>query len=567
MSILDKPQTIAIALGRSLQSVRRFVRSGLTSLTGFSGFVPDYVTVAPRDLRTADPMMAEEFYQGRYVLRGRLVETGGASPFLQSDADIAWKEDLHSFGWLRHLSSKGDPLSATHARAYIRDWLEINSNNDYDLVWKHTVVSRRLIFWLCHSDMIMNGAEHEFHKSFMRSIAVHVRYLKRYASTFPDGRPRLLAYLALSYASVCNHGQQNSLQFARDRLARELAQQVLPDGGHVSRNPEAIVDILAFLLPLRQACVTVGLEPPGELTAAIERMLPALRFFRLGDGNLARFNGVGLVASDLIATLLRYDETNGEPLSYASYSGYQRLALNDTIVLTDVGEAPRGELSTKAHAGCLSFEFSSGMDCLVVNCGVPSFVDPEQSAVWRTSAAHSTAVFRETSSCRFENFGAGRIHPYGQLLASNLRIETSREDTADSLALVSSHLGYAREFGVRHQRSLILEEAGIRLRGSDWFSAPDKSDLLHMAKDDAVIHFHLHPTARVIKDPEHKNACIIETRGQQRWQFSCDEVMPSIEESIFFASVSGSNVRTWQIALKFNAQAHPELNWTFLRIA
>ncbi len=567
MSILDKPQTIAISLGRSAQSVRRAVRSGLTFLTGFSAFVPEYVTIAPRDLRTADPLMAEEFYRGRYVLRGRLVETGGVSPFLSVDADPVWKEDLHSFGWLRHLSSKSDLLSANHARAYIRDWLEFNSRDDQEIVWKHSVVSKRLIYWLCHSDMIMNGADHEFHKSFMRSIAGHVRYLKRYASTFPDGMPRLLSYLALSYASVCNYGQQKSLQFARDRLARELAQQILPDGGHVSRNPTAIVDILALILPFRQACITLGLEPPAEVTSAIERMLPALRFFRLGDGNLARFNGAGLAPTDLIVTLLRYDETKGEPLSYASHSGYQRLSSNGTTVLMDVGEAERGQLSSHAHAGCLSFEFSSGMDCIVVNCGVPNVQMPEQSAVWRATAAHSTAVLNETSSCRFENHRPGMIHPSGQLIGSNLRVETSREDTAGGQTLIASHLGYAREFGARHQRTLHLDETGNRLRGNDWLSAPDKSDLRHLTKDDVVVHFHLHPSSRVTRDPANENSCIIETRGEQRWQFSCDEVMPSIEESIFFASVSGSHVRTWQIALKFGVREQSEVNWTFQRIA
>ena len=42
---------------------------------------------------------------------------------------------------------------------------------------------------------------------------------------------------------------------------------------------------------------------------AVERMLPALRFFRHEDGSLARFNGMGATIHDRIAAILRHDDT------------------------------------------------------------------------------------------------------------------------------------------------------------------------------------------------------------------------------------------------------------------
>ena len=37
------------------------------------------------------------------------------------------------------------------------------------------------------------------------------------------------------------------------RLVDELERQILPDGGHISRNPGALIELLLDLLPLRQA--------------------------------------------------------------------------------------------------------------------------------------------------------------------------------------------------------------------------------------------------------------------------------------------------------------------------
>ena len=79
-------------------------------------------------------------------------------------------------------------------------------------------------------------------------------------------------------------------------LIDELRTQILPDGGHVSRNPGALIELLADLLPLRQLFTARNLQPPQAINNAIDRMMPMLRFFRHGDGNFAQFNGMGPTA-------------------------------------------------------------------------------------------------------------------------------------------------------------------------------------------------------------------------------------------------------------------------------
>ena len=79
---------------------RRFCRrsAGLRlAATSFSLHVPDRLIVAPTDLRSLDPFVAEEILEGRFPLAGRILETYGRSPFSVELPSRAFAERLHSF--------------------------------------------------------------------------------------------------------------------------------------------------------------------------------------------------------------------------------------------------------------------------------------------------------------------------------------------------------------------------------------------------------------------------------------------------------------------------------------
>ena len=105
--------------------------------------------------------------------------------------------------------------------------------------------------------------------------------------------PRLQAIVALTYAALCMQAQARMLKSVTRLLIAELDRQILPDGGHASRNPGALIELLLDLLPLRQAFAARNVPPPAALNNAIDRMMPMLRFFRHGDGTFALFNGMG----------------------------------------------------------------------------------------------------------------------------------------------------------------------------------------------------------------------------------------------------------------------------------
>ena len=545
------------------RKARRRLRTGPVYRWRYSGRTPERVLIAPPDLRLADAQIAIDIYHGRYALGGHLVDTGGASPFQVDSSDRQWLEALHGFRWLRHMREAGTDLAAANARALVADWIATDGRKINGLAWMPHVTARRIIAWLQHSTVVLQGAEFGFYRAFLKSLAVQIRYLRSMAPEMLDGEERLRARIALAFAALSLPVPQSALRNASRALCVELDRQILADGGHVSRNPMAILELLADLLPLRQTFASQAEAPPPQLIGAVERMLPALRFFRHQDGALARFNGMGLTNPDRLTAILRHDDTGGAPLLHASHSGYERLTMGSTTVIADVGAAPPADVSHQAHAGCLSFEMSSGRNQFIVNCGVDEYGDDDFRPLSRATAAHTTAVLNDSSSARFA-ISAGMNGIVGTpLVAGPRHVECRREDSSGVQGFMASHDGYLSRFGLYHEREMALSAEGRILEGADRFFRSGGKPAPNNGRDNVAIRFHLHPDTELYRDGQDR--LVLTARHADQWLFTCDDVEPQVEESIFFAGLGGPR-RSRQIVLAFAASGTPEVNWRWTKL-
>ena len=518
--------------------------------------------IAPPDLRLADPQIALEIYYGRYPLSGHLVETGGQSPFMVEVPNRGWLKSLHGFRWLRHMRAAGTELAAANARALVSDWIAVHGGQISGTAWEPGTTAKRIIAWLQHSSVVLQGAEFPFYRSFLKSLAVQIRYLRSVAREMPDGKDRLRARIALAFAALSLPAPASALRNATRNLAEELDHQILPDGGHISRNPMAVLEILADLLPLRQTYANQAEAPPAALMGAIDRMLPALRFFRHQDGSLARFNGMGATIQDRIAAVLRHDDTIGQPLLHAPHSGYERLSMDGVTVIADTGPAPSPDVSSLAHAGCLSFELSSGRQHYIVNAGTDTYGAAEFRPLARATAAHSTATINDTSSARFSH--SSRISDLlgTPLIGGPKQVPCRRMDQADSQGFVARHDGYAASFGLFHERQLVLSTQGNVLAGRDRFQQAGNAPIRNNGRDFVALRFHLHPDIELFQD-EH-DRLVLTAPHADSWVFTSTEVQPEVEESIYFAGLGGPR-HSRQIVLSFKASETAEVHWQLTR--
>ena len=527
---------------------------------------PGRLIIAPQDLRTSDPTVANDIYSGHFVFAGRAVATRGRSPFACDPPSQAWGEALYGFGWLRDLRAADTALARANARALVTDF--IAGGGDRRLARDTAVLARRLISFLSQSPLILEGADHAFYARFVRVIGRAVRDLEADLKGGALPYQRLQATIALGFAGLCCDGYAGLLRRSTRALTRELDRQILADGGHLSRNPRLLMDLLLDLLPLRQAYASRGIEAPEALVRAIDRMLPHLRLLRLGDGTLARFNGMGVTPAGHLATLLMYEGAPGQAMRRAPHSGYERLTAGTAILVADVGSIPPLLHSAEAHAGCLSFEFCSGPHSIIVNCGAPLRSMPASQPA-RMTAAHSTAAIADASSCRFlEVQGRAperwirawllrRIGPV--ILEGPAGVTVERGENSGTLTLRARHDAYAPAFRSSHERRWGLAAAGERLEGEDVFARTegDESALT------AAVRFHLAPGIRTSR-AEPAGPITLTLPNREVWQFRAEGEM-GLEESVYFAATEGAR-RIEQIVLRVPVSGTTRIGWHFERL-
>ena len=526
----------------------------------FSFGKADRIAIAPQDLRTSDATRASEIYAGRFAFAGKVVTCDSRSPFEMTAPSEDWAAALFGFSWLRHLRAAQSGITRANARALVDEWITLNRSHD-PIAWRADVVARRVMSWLSQAPLVLDDADAQFYRRFLRSLTRQVRHLRHTVWQARDGVPRLQAAIALAYAALCMARQQRHIRAASKRLSDELARQILPDGGHISRNPGALIELLVDLLPLRSVFTARNLVPPPALLNAIDRMMPMLRFFRHGDGNFALFNGMGPTPTDLLTTVLAYDDARGAPLANAPHSGYQRLESAGTLVLMDAGRPPPMAVSQEAHAGCLSFELSTKQNRIVVNCGLPVAGREGWRQVARTTAAHSTVTFNDTSSCRFIEAGPIKRMLYGTpMIAGPREVAVAREEQADAVILRTSHDGYADIFNVIHQRMLMLADDGRRLDGEDLFT-PARGALIPADRDQFAVRFHLHPSVKANRLADGHSA-MLAMPNREVWTFSAYEDRVDVEESVYLAGPDGPR-RTVQLVIYGRARNTMRVQWTF----
>ena len=549
-------------------AIWRRIRKALHSITSFVweyslGFIansPDHLLMAPRDLRTTDPTIAQEIYTGQFTFAGKTIYAGSHSPFNHHKINYYWERELHQFRWLCHLRAARNELSVFNAKALVEEWIVTCGQKTTGTPWLPEIVAARLIAWISNSPTILDTANHHFYKKFLKSIRHHIRFLRNHMVATPHELPRLQIHIALAYAALCVYGMDHWQRSIHRALGRELDRQILPDGGHLSRNPSLIPEILIDLLPLRQVYLKQGITILPSLMSAIDRLIPAIRFFRHGDGNLALFNGTSNTKQDMIATILRYDDALGSPPDNMVHSGYQRIVADDGLTIMDTGISPESLLSEYAHAGFLSLEFSHGKDQILVNCGLPQYPTAEIRSLARSTAAHSTATIHDTSSSRIQKKGLLFRFLGAAIISGPSQITCKRTTNNYETTINAEHNGYVAPFGLYHARSITLSREGKVLSGRDSFRAKNTNS---MPNHSVAIRFHLHPDIRITQQNDHENQDIIlTTRSGTCWIFSCDQVSPVTEQSIFFATAAAP-CHTTQIVLFFQSRDINSISWRF----
>jgi uncharacterized heparinase superfamily protein len=274
---------------------------------------------------------------------------------------------------------------------------------------------------------------------------------------------------------------------------------------------------------------------------------------------------MGPTLPDIMATILAYDDARGAPLSNAPHSGYQRVEAGEMVMLMDSGGSPPISVSQEAHAGCLSFELSHGLQRIVVNCGLPGSNKETWRQVARATAAHSTVVFNDSSSCRFLESGSFKRLLGTPIVSGPGNIKVSREDRDDAVILRASHDGYAERFKVIHQRALKLAADGNRVDGEDLFASTEGDMIPQNVADEFAVRFHLHPAVKANKLTDGHGAMLM-LPNRDVWTFNAYEDRVELEESVYLSGSDGPR-RAVQVVIYGRARKIPRIHWSLAHVS
>ncbi|MBY0563974.1 MAG: heparinase II/III family protein [Hyphomonadaceae bacterium] len=486
---------------------------------------PDRLDRWGADPRVGNAERGREIGRGVWRIAAERIAGEHALPWDVKHPSRHFTARLHAFSWLIDLAAVGP---SAHARiADLMDaWVARYGEWD-DLAWDPELTAERLFAWLCWGRPAFEQGSPLLRAALMRSAARQSRLLLAAQSELSErhlGSIKAGAALVLAGAAGFPEAEDLAEQ-GEEMLLEACAQQFFPDGGHLSRSPEALAEALSDMV----AATEMLADPPHILREALPKLANMLRLLRLGDGGLACFHGGSEgTAASIDAALAR---TRGETRSFlfANHSGYQRLEAGPLRAIFDVGGAPPLNYAERAHASALAFELSSERERLIVNVGAARELSPTARMAARATNGHSTLVLADALSASLEERrGAARM--VGPSLD-----DVRRASDDSGVTVQGRHDGYRGAFGLLHRRYIFVDNAGLNLRGIDELIRPMKLKTTPSKRPiPYVVRFHLHPDVRA-RFSEHRIA-LLETPGGQRWRLKTDAPEIAIEPSIYWGS-------------------------------
>lgn len=375
----------------------------------------------------------------RVFRAGSTSRLAGADGFWFDSSDgLLFLFHLHGFSDLARYSA-GSPSSEGDAfwSGVVADWL-VRCGTPSAPGWHPYPMSGRVTAW-CAGLSSKAGWTAELRERMLTSIWLQVRLLARSIEHDIGGNHVLRNAVALVVAGACLEHDET-----RDRgltlLERELATQVLADGGHEERSTSYQRQIIGDLRDVTVVLERSGQGIPAWLDQACGRMTTWLQNLAGPTGELPPLNdgwdGPPVDALNERATMVDLSD-----------SGYVVFSEGGTQAVLDVGELAPPYLPAHAHADALSFVLWADGKPVVVDPGSYAYAGTARD-LFRSTRAHNTVEIDGRDQCEF--WGAFRA----SFMPTVQRSPSERYDA--TLVLRAEHDGYERlDDPVIHERTFI----------------------------------------------------------------------------------------------------------------
>ncbi len=428
-------------------------------------------------------------------------------------------EKLNNFFWFFSLDLKS---SKKTAQEVILNW--INKNNKFKKEsWEFNITAKRIISWLSNHQLSYNESDEKYRSMFDHMIQKQTNHLLNEIKNSKDLENKIIGCSAIILTGLCYKIEKNYLNVGLNFLKKITNSSIDKQGFTNSRNIKQLIFFLKYFIIIREWFKESQIEVPEHIEENIYYLGQSYAFIRQNINADLLFNGNNKSNThdfDHYLKRLGYKFKNENK----DCGGYIILKNKKICLAMDAGSSPNPKYTQDYQSGALSFEIISNGRKLITNCGYYKKNNQNLNEISKSSAAHSTLIIDNNSSCKFTKKKDKLI------LKSGFKI-TQKNSVFEKnyWKINAAHDGYFKKFKSIHERNIEFFPEQMKFVGNDRIIR--KKNNYNFKFD---IRFHLEPNIKLMKTQDNKSILIeLEDEG---WKFTCDNYEINIDNGLYFGN-------------------------------
>ena len=429
-------------------------------------------------------------------------------------------KNLNSFFWLFSLDLKS---SKKDTQNIILQW--INKNHRYNhKSWEFDIVAKRIIAWTSNSRLTYEDGSIDYKNQFNNIVKKQINHLINEIEQSEWFDDKIIGCAAIILTGLSYQDKDGCLKIGLNILKKLVKYSLDNDGFPKSRNIRQLCFYLKYFILIREWLKESQSEIPDFINENIYYLGQAYAFTWQNNKTNLLFNGnneTNNLDFDQYLKKLGYNFKNQSN----ELGGYTILNSKKISLIMDVGSSPNKKFSSNYQAGALSFEILSNGKKLICNSGYFQNQNHHLNELSKSSAAHSTLILDDRSSCQFN-----KIKNQNSKISHGLKI-LKKNIVFEKIywKINGAHDGYLKQYGIIHERVVEFYPEQTKFIGYDKIIS--KKQIKNLKFE---IRFHLEPNIKILKTQDNKSI-LIDLNGEG-WKFNSENNSISVDNGLYFGT-------------------------------
>ena len=426
---------------------------------------------------------------------------------------------LNNFYWFFSLDLKS---SKQTTQKVLTNW--ISNNNRYnDKSWNFDITAKRIIAWLSCHNLTYEESDQNYKDNFNEIIQKQANHLINEINRSDLIEDKLIGCASIILVGLSYQNEKNYLSFG-NTLLKKISKFTLDNYGiPKSRNIKQLVLYLKYFILIREWFKESQVNIPEHIDETIYYLGQGYAFFCKNLESDILFNGNNLSKNnefDNYLNRLGYKFKNED----LELGGYIILRNKKISITMDAGPTPSLNYTKDYQSGALSFEIITNGKKLISNCGYYKKDNHKLNYLSKSSAAQSTLVIDDNSSCKFIKIDKSWLVKKGlKIIKKNSIYEKNY------WKISASHDGYLKRYNSIHEREIEFFPDQMAFIGVDKII---KKKINHNYKFD--IRFHVEPSVKLMKTQDNKT--ILMELNDEGWKFTSNNYEINIDNGLYFGN-------------------------------